>query len=183
MRKKYYIGIVLLIFISVSYVIMPVKNNFIADSGSVTNSKLHHTAKGFRNPYPGFAERGFGDLIKWMLSRHSNVNKEQDKAVYSFETVENDGSYLRGNHTDFTATWVGHSTVFIQLDGLNILTDPMWSERASPLTWAGPKRFVKPGISLDNLPEIDMVVITHNHYDHLDRQTIQLLGDRPLHDC
>ena len=69
-------------------------------------------------------------------------------------------------------TWLGHSTTLLEVDGRRVLTDPQWSERASPLTWLGPKRWYPPPIALADLPPIDAVVISHDHYDHLDMQTI-----------
>jgi N-acyl-phosphatidylethanolamine-hydrolysing phospholipase D len=73
---------------------------------------------------------------------------------------------------------VGHSTLLLQLGGLNLLTDPMWSERASPLPFAGPRRWVPPGVPLDGLPPIDAVLLSHNHYDHFDAPTIHALARR-----
>ena len=73
------------------------------------------------------------------------------------------------------ATYINHATILIQVDGLNILTDPIWSERASPVTFAGPKRIRAPGIAISDLPEIDLVLISHNHYDHLDTATLRQL--------
>ena len=90
--------------------------------------------------------------------------------------VANDGSTLKNNRSDATVTWVGHSTVLIQLDGLNILTDPQWSDRASPVTFAGPKRLMPAGVALENLPSIDVVLISHDHYDHLDVDTLRRLA-------
>ena len=75
-------------------------------------------------------------------------------------------------------TPVGHSTFLIQMDGLNILTDPIWSERASPVSWIGPKRYRQPGIRFEDLPPIDAVLISHNHYDHLDVPTLKRLAKR-----
>ena len=77
------------------------------------------------------------------------------------------------------ATWIGHATVLYQIDGLNILTDPHWSERASPVSFAGPKRHQAPGLAWEDLPRIDYVLISHNHYDHLDLATVQKLMQRP----
>ncbi|MEW6672462.1 MAG: MBL fold metallo-hydrolase [Thermodesulfobacteriota bacterium] len=77
-----------------------------------------------------------------------------------------------------TITPVGHSTFLIQLDGLNILTDPIWSERCSPVAWAGPKRFQAPGLRFEDLPAIDAVLVTHNHYDHLDLPTLERLAGK-----
>ncbi len=75
-------------------------------------------------------------------------------------------------------TLVNHSTLLLQHAGLNILTDPIWSERASPVSWVGPRRHRSPGISWENLPKIDAVLITHNHYDHLDLPTLRRLSRR-----
>ncbi|WP_343520172.1 MBL fold metallo-hydrolase [Sphingomonas sp.] len=76
------------------------------------------------------------------------------------------------------ATWVGHATVLVQADGLNILTDPIWSDVAGPFNRLGPRRTAPPGIEFDKLPKIDLVVVSHNHYDHLDIPTLKRLWDR-----
>ncbi len=73
------------------------------------------------------------------------------------------------------ATYINHATILVQVDGLNILTDPIWSERASPVTFAGPQRIRPPGIAISDLPEIDLILISHNHYDHLDTATLKQL--------
>jgi L-ascorbate metabolism protein UlaG (beta-lactamase superfamily) len=79
--------------------------------------------------------------------------------------------------TKMYATWIGHATVLIQTGGINILTDPIYSERAGPFG-IGPKRVAKPGIAFDDLPKIDLVVVSHNHYDHMDLDTLKKLWDR-----
>lgn len=80
------------------------------------------------------------------------------------------------------ATWIGHATVLVQANGLNILTDPVWSEVAGPFGLAGPRRTAPPAIDLDTLPRIDLIVVSHNHYDHLDLPTLGKLWvrDKPL---
>lgn len=75
-------------------------------------------------------------------------------------------------------TPIGHATFLIQIDGLNILTDPIWSDRCSPVSWAGPKRHKKPGIRFEDLPPIDVVLVSHNHYDHLDLSTLKQLAKK-----
>jgi L-ascorbate metabolism protein UlaG (beta-lactamase superfamily) len=75
-------------------------------------------------------------------------------------------------------TPVGHATFLIQMDGLNILTDPIWSDRCSPVSWVGPKRHKKPGIRFEDLPPIDAVLVSHNHYDHLDLPTLKRLAKK-----
>lgn len=72
-------------------------------------------------------------------------------------------------------TWVNHSTFLVEVDGLHLLTDPIWSNRCSPVNFVGPKRHHPPGISLKKLPKIDIVLISHNHYDHLDKPTVKKL--------
>ena len=84
----------------------------------------------------------------------------------------------RVNGREMRVTWIGHATVLIQTQGLNILTDPIWSERASPFSFAGPKRVRAPGVAFERLPKIDLVLISHNHYDHMDLPTLQRLWER-----
>jgi L-ascorbate metabolism protein UlaG (beta-lactamase superfamily) len=84
----------------------------------------------------------------------------------------------RVNDASARVTWVGHATLLIQVAGLNILTDPIWSARASPFSFAGPKRVTPPGVSFAQLPPIDVVLISHDHYDHLDLPTLQQLDAR-----
>jgi L-ascorbate metabolism protein UlaG (beta-lactamase superfamily) len=74
------------------------------------------------------------------------------------------------------ATWLGHSTTLLEVDGVRVLTDPVWGERASPSTWVGPRRFHPPPLPLNALPPIDAVIISHDHYDHLDMPTIRALA-------
>ncbi len=78
-----------------------------------------------------------------------------------------------------TATWIGHATVLLQLGGLNVLTDPIFSERASPFSWVGPQRAQPPGLALAQLPHVDAVLISHNHYDHCDLPSLQALNKQP----
>jgi len=79
-------------------------------------------------------------------------------------------------------TWIGHASVLVQTQGLNILTDPIWSERASPFSFIGPRRVRAPGVRFEDLPNIDLVLVSHNHYDHMDLPTLRRLWqrDRPV---
>jgi len=112
------------------------------------------------------------DILKWRLTTDprpwpQSVNNE-------FE--DNPPSSVRGEQ--LRVSWVGHVTFLLQTHGVNILTDPVWSDRASPVDWAGPKRVHAPGIKMENLPPIDLILISHNHYDHLDVKTLQSLWNR-----
>jgi L-ascorbate metabolism protein UlaG (beta-lactamase superfamily) len=79
--------------------------------------------------------------------------------------------------TGLRVTWLGHSTMLVELDGVRVLTDPVWGERSSPLSWLGPRRWYAPPLRLEDLPPIDAVVISHDHYDHLDTPTILAMKD------
>ncbi|MEP5321236.1 MBL fold metallo-hydrolase, partial [Marinobacter alexandrii] len=96
------------------------------------------------------------------------------------ERVDNDGAFLRENarHSEPTVTWIGHATLLMQMEHVTFLTDPTWSNRPSPVPIVGPSRFVAPGMSIDDLPPIDFVLISHNHYDHLDLPTLTTLAKR-----
>ena len=91
--------------------------------------------------------------------------------------ADSDVSLLNNNRSEATVTWVGHSTLLIQLGGVNVLTDPQWSDRASPVSFGGPRRVMPPGVPFEQLPPIDLVLISHDHYDHLDVATVKRLAD------
>jgi len=138
----------------------------------------HHFGKTFRNPYPGFTSHGFADFLKWQWDRRRGKAPQKSRR-YDLSCIPNDGKSLRENGGQFTATWIGHTTALIQLEGRTLLTDPLFSERCSPVSWSGPKRIVPPSPRLEHLPPIDGVLLSHDHYDHLDRATIKRLGNRP----
>jgi N-acyl-phosphatidylethanolamine-hydrolysing phospholipase D len=165
-----------------TFIILIIVAGFLPLSAQLSDMHLnHHTLDGFKNPWPGFEDRGVGDLLKWGVWDRVTGKKPEKKDHYDFPVVDNDGVYLRNNESEFTVTWVGHSTLLIQLDGINILTDPIWSDRCSPVQFMGPKRVVLPGIKFEDLPPIDVVIISHNHYDHLDKNTIKMLGNIPFY--
>jgi len=87
--------------------------------------------------------------------------------------------YANAPGSGLRATWIGWSSVLVEIDGRIILTDPVWSERCSPSTLVGPKRFHAPPIAIDELPAVDLVVISHDHFDHLDIVGLEALVDRP----
>lgn len=149
-------------------------------SGSSSSSnKPHHTTSGFRNihNYHKSPTPGFLDLLKWRWERGGKDIPAVES--YQFPLAKNDPEFLRSNDRETTLTWIGHATVLLQLNGKNILTDPNFSERASPTQWAGPKRVVPPGLPLKDLPRIDAVVLSHDHYDSLDSSTVWELFNRP----
>jgi len=90
------------------------------------------------------------------------------------------GGWRKRPGTGLRATWLGHSTVLLEIDGVRVLTDPVWGPRASPSRWAGPKRFQPVPVAVRSLPDLDVVVISHDHYDHLDYPTIRALAKRDV---
>jgi len=145
-------------------------------------SRAHHRPDGFVNNYGPPGGRPFSDLLRWFFDRSTNgLPKAPSTHVngYDFPMARPDLEYLRMNRADTTATWVGHATLFVQLGGLNILTDPHFSERAFMVQFAGPKRMGPLPMRLQDLPRIDLVLISHNHYDHLDRDTVLALEAQP----
>jgi N-acyl-phosphatidylethanolamine-hydrolysing phospholipase D len=145
---------------------------------------LHHTENGrFANPWPGATARGFGSVLRWKLidSVRHPPPPDPDPAVLP-RISGNEGTrqlfaaQSAKSAFQLAGTWLGHSTVLLELAGKRILTDPVWSQRVSPLSWAGPKRWVPPQVALDALPPLDLIVLSHNHYDHLDRATVEWLA-------
>ncbi|WP_040305311.1 MBL fold metallo-hydrolase [Ahrensia sp. R2A130] len=134
-------------------------------SGPVSD---HFDGTVFFNP-EGQEPKGFVELLKWQL------NGEKKKWPSSYPSPYNDTPPAKVEGSDLRVSFVGHATTLIQTGGLNILTDPVWSERCSPVSWAGPKRVNAPGIDFDKLPKIDIVLLSHNHYDHLDQRTLDKL--------
>jgi N-acyl-phosphatidylethanolamine-hydrolysing phospholipase D len=146
----------------------------IGAADSLPDAQTHILKNGFRNTNPAFVPPSIWERLKFIPSRTWRTTFHPRTA--NLPRVENDGSSLKNNRTAATVTWVGHSTLLIQLDGVNILTDPHWSDRASPVTFAGPKRLTPPGVAFENLPPIDLVLISHDHYDHLDVETVRRLA-------
>lgn len=131
----------------------------------------------FDNWAGGLSHAGFSVRFPFFLRRIRGSFTERPGAP---ERIANDGAFLRENakHSTPTVTWIGHATVLVQMDHVTFLTDPTWSDTASPVSFAGPTRFVAPGVAMDDLPPIDFVVISHNHYDHLDLSTLVALAKR-----
>lgn len=142
-------------------------------------SKAPIDSKGlFTNVKGELSQGGLNVRVPFLLRRFGTYFRSSDGAP---TLSKNDGAILRANAADeltITVTWVGHATVLVQMHGVTFLTDPIWSNWPSPMPYIGPRRFVEPGIEIDNLPAIDFVVVSHNHYDHLDLPTLKKLAAR-----
>ena len=142
----------------------------------------HRVGGGFQNNHLGSDAKGVSDLLRW---RWQALRKDlPPPPAQATPVVRPDLDFLHANASAGVAmqpalTWVGHSTVLAQLGGLNLITDPMFSERASPVSWAGPRRAQPPGVVLTELPRIDVVLLSHNHYDHCDVPSLRHLNAQP----
>ncbi|MGH6912831.1 MAG: MBL fold metallo-hydrolase [Geminicoccales bacterium] len=146
------------------------------DVTSPAGRPYHHTANGFRNP-PGSPERSgdFSDWASFFLRRFGQRTSEvtlPDGHVLPEDEVR---SGLDGQNGADSVTWLGHASFLIRLDGCTVLTDPFLSDYASPVAPLGPKRFAPPALRPEQLPPIDLILLSHNHYDHLDLATIEAL--------
>ena len=135
-------------------------------------SSDHFDGKHFVN-LPATQHGGLREFLRWQMHRQQGPWQSRDNpATTTGKPV------ARVAAGQLRVTFVNHATVLIQQDGLNILTDPMWSKRASPVSWIGPGRHHPPGIEFDDLPPIDVVILSHNHYDHMDLPTLRRLQDK-----
>ncbi|HXY52742.1 MAG TPA: MBL fold metallo-hydrolase [Terriglobales bacterium] len=131
----------------------------------------HFDGRRFYNPDAPQA-RAFLDVFRWKLT------SRPDPSPGYISDVELSIPPPRVKSGELRITLVNHSTVLLQQRASNILTDPIWAERASPLSWIGPRRRRKPGVRLEDVPHIHAVLISHNHYDHLDLPTLRWLAAR-----
>ena len=133
----------------------------------------HFDGLRFFNPGHAQADRGLRDFLRWRLKERPAVWPRSIPARQAAPDASVAG--LR-------VTIIGHASVLIQAGELSVLTDPVWSERASPLPFIGPRRVWAPGIAFETLPRIDAVLLSHNHYDHMDMATLHRLNaqHRPL---
>ncbi len=131
----------------------------------------HFDGKRFVNEVP--RPHGFGDFLRWVTNRERG---EWPEAPLPAGPAALPPARVGGG--EIRVTFVNHATVLLQLGGLNVLTDPVWSDRVGPTSWLGVKRLRAAGLRMEDLPPIDLVLLSHNHYDHLDLPTLRTLSER-----
>jgi N-acyl-phosphatidylethanolamine-hydrolysing phospholipase D len=143
------------------------------------SAPTHHTPRGFRNLHADDVTKSLGEVLRWRWNAmRQGVPKPPSTPI---PRVEPDLEFVHRNARAGAdavpaVTWIGHATALVQAGGLSTLIDPIFSERASPLPFAGPKRHQPPGLALHELPRIDLVLVSHNHYDHLDDASVKALA-------
>ena len=130
--------------------------------------------KQYENPVP--TSVGDWKMIFRVFKRYL-TNREERTPKRPLGPFTTDAKiYEKAPASGMRVTWMGHSSMLLEIDGARVLIDPVWDDRAAPLTWAGPKRFFAPPLPLEKLPRVDVVLISHDHYDHLGAQTIARLA-------
>jgi len=143
----------------------------VRHAGEAPPFPRHFNGRRFFNP-DGSAVRGWGDVLRWKLT------SRPERAPRFIADVEPSRPPKAVEGRELRVTLINHSTVLLQQSEFQILTDPIWSERASPVALAGPRRRRSPGVLWEDLPRIDLVLLSHNHYDHLDLSTLRRLAER-----
>jgi L-ascorbate metabolism protein UlaG (beta-lactamase superfamily) len=133
----------------------------------------HFDGERFFDPH-GAPPRGRRDLLRWMADRYGRGTRAKWPAWAPSPYADRPPARVEG--AGWRVSYVGHASWLVQTAGLNILLDPVWSERASPLKFAGPKRVNDPGVAFADMPPIDVVLVSHAHYDHLDVATLSRLA-------
>lgn len=164
--------------------IMPLRGLVIAAILAAMNQhydpdKKHHTPGGFQNVNTPFQPKGLAEVLRWKINAARKGLPPPPREP--IPQVAADLALLHANARAGAAmqpnvTWIGHATALAQLGGLTLLTDPIFPDRASPIGFAGPRRHQPPGIAVADLPHVDLVLVSHNHYDHLDEASVRALN-------
>ena len=139
-----------------------------------SHDAFRRRGKRFVNPHLDNARRSLVDITLWQLGFY-NDRRLPKEAPKGFKYPN---SKRKAKKTTPQVTWINHCTFLVEVDGLRVLTDPIWSDRCSPFDFLGPKRRHKPALKMKTLPAIDLVLISHDHYDHLDKKTVHALNER-----
>ena len=155
-------------------------------------AKAHHRPDGFRNLNDTVVDKPLDSFLRWQMDRLQAglprapaadwlqlLTQSREAVALAVTASQGDAGVSTPTAGGMRLTWIGHATLLLEFDGLNVLVDPILSERASPFGFAGPKRAVPPALPAGGLPPIDVVLVSHNHYDHLDEQTVRGLLRQP----
>lgn len=146
----------------------------------LSQDKSHHQGNGkFRNPWPSYVDVPWWRFHKHLVTRDTTRLANSLKEDKQPKVVPLDYSLIDNPTKPLQLTWLGHSSVLVQMDGVNILCDPMFSQRCSEFSWIGPERYTRAPCHVSELPEkMGFLIISHNHHDHLDKGTLELVASR-----
>ena len=175
-RKLMWLGVVVAVFLGMGLVVerMP---PFGARSTGERRDRIDASAQFLDGKAQNLIETDMGMNDQWMPAMGRYIRGGQEPEI---QLPVQSPSFSGDSDDAFTMTWLGHSSVLLEMDGVRIVTDPVFSERASPFQWMGPSRFHRAPLELADLPTLDAVVISHDHYDHLDMDTISALVKRSV---
>ncbi len=152
------------------YILLKITDHFLAAKGHHGEVSDHFDGNIFYSygltPETRVVDHSRVKMFKWLFSRKRYSWKWREVGATTTPAKRVDGASM-------VVTFINHSTLLIQTEGKNILTDPVWAKRVSPFSFVGPKRFQDPGVRFEDLPDIDVVLISHNHYDHMDLATLR----------
>jgi L-ascorbate metabolism protein UlaG (beta-lactamase superfamily) len=153
---------------------MPTTRDSVTDRRARILASPQYTSGAFRNP------SGLGPRLQagstWPVMRDFLFVRGERRPPAPLPTVDPREGWARPPSTGLRVTWLGHSTMVVEIDGVRLLTDPVWGERVSPIPFAGPRRFQPVPVAISALPPLDVVLLTHDHFDHLDKPTIAALA-------
>ncbi len=170
-----------LVKVAASFILLILLAGCAANNPYYDASRPHHTPQGFRNNYIPTVSKPLSSLLRWQYERRRDGLPPPPATATP--SVSADRELIAATAASRGAmppllTWIGHASMLVQASGLNVLTDPQFSQRASPVQFFGPKRAQPPALAVGELPPIDVVLISHNHYDHLDVNSVQALNER-----
>ncbi len=176
-RRLAWRGLKLIFSVFVVFLVLVVAQGWTAFGKRASGARLermqrspNYQAGKFVNPQPLFND--FWNMLGGMFDASDHINPSDPPTVAKLSALDLAAPPPSG----LRVTWFGHSSLLIEIDGKRLLTDPMWSERASPLGWLGPKRWYPAPVTLEELPKLDAVLISHDHYDHLDHGSVVRLN-------
>jgi N-acyl-phosphatidylethanolamine-hydrolysing phospholipase D len=165
-------GVVALLFAALA----PAEAHHASTFPTAAATPKHHLADGFRNADPGWVRASAWVRVQHFVQRLGKTLRGEPR-IAALPVMAADAAGLRKNGQQATVTWIGHSTLLVQIDGVNFLTDPHWGERSGPFGGlVGVGRYTPPGMAFEDLPPIHFVLISHDHYDHLDEPTVVRLA-------
>ena len=186
MKKRRTIALTIVVVLAAIVLVLVRSTEWLASlGGRVTGARRERAQRSpqfadgkFRNPEP--TRMTTASFFELMRRQFFGGEQREPVGVVPVET-RTAADYRTPPSSGLRATWIGWSSVLVEIDGRRVLTDPVWSERCSPSTLVGPKRFHAPPIAIDDLPPIDAVIISHDHYDHLDMPSVRALAARGTH--